>query len=261
MKINKENRIHHKPLLFSIPLLLILARESFVALPLFLIITFLFVPQLEKKNLLIVFAGWVVGLVSWQLYVIASGGVSYSDFQPHIPTLEEIYRAFMTAITPVLPWEIHSGDIQAYLNIGFGNSFTFLIIIVVHFLGLLGILPLIISLTHFKEINKLVLGQAVFGLLLAGGLLVLKGEIDFFRHLAYLMPVIPVLIEIGLREIQRHSRLTANLIRLSYVLMFLLYLARTVRLYASGYYFDPCQYLLKRPEISSISYFYETACS
>ena len=261
MKINKENRIHHKPLLFSIPLLLILARESFVALPLFLIITFLFVPQLEKKNLLIVFAGWVVGLVSWQLYVIASGGVSYSDFQPHIPTLEEIYRAFMTAITPVLPWEIHSEDIQAYLNIGLGNSFTFLIVFVVHFLGLLGILPLIISLTHFKEINKLVLGQAVFGLLLAGGLLVLKGEIDFFRHLAYLMPVIPVLIEIGLREIQRHSRLTANLIRLSYVLMFLLYLARTVRLYASGYYFDPCQYLLKRPEISSISYFYETACS
>ncbi len=261
MKISDESRIHDKVLLFSIPLLLMLARESFVALPLFLIIIFLIMPKFKKKNLLVVSSGWVTGVVGWQLYVIASGGVSYSDFQPHIPTLEEIYRAFMTAITPVLPWEIHSEDIQAYLNIGLGNSFTFLIVFVVHFLGLLGILPLIISLTYFKQINKLMLGQAVFGLLLAGGLLILKGDIDFFRHLAYLMPVIPVLIEIGLREIQIHSRLTADLIRLSYVLMFLLYLARTVRLYASGYYFDPCQYLLKRPEISSISYFYETACS
>jgi len=153
MKINKENRIHYKPLLFSIPVLLILARESFAALPLFLIIIFLIVPELEKKNLLLVFAGWVVGLVSWQVYVIASGGVSYSDFQPHIPTLEETYRAFMTAITPILPWEIRSEDIQAYLNISLVDPFTPLVIIVLHFLGLLAVLPLIISLAHFKQIN------------------------------------------------------------------------------------------------------------
>ena len=262
MKINKENRIHHKPLLFLIPVLLLLARESFVALPLFLIIIFLIVPELEKKNLLLVFAGWVVGLVSWQLYVIASGGVSYSDFQPHIPTLGEIYRAFMTTITPILPWEIRLEDIQAYLNISLFDSFTLLVIIIVlHFLGLLALLPLIMSLAHFKQINRLVLGQAVFGLLMSAGLLILKGDIDFFRHLAYLLPVIPVLIEMGLREIKRHSRLTASFIRISYVLMFTLYFVRTIRLYTSGYSFDPCQYLLKRPEISSISYFYETACS
>jgi len=261
MKISKENRIHHKALLFSIPLLLMLVRESSVTLPLFLIIMFLIVPGLGKKNLLIVFTGWLVGLVIWQLYIIMSGGVSYSDFQPHIPTLGEMYRAFMTAITPILPWEIRSEDIQAYLNISLVDSFTLSVTIVLHFLGLLALLPLIISLAHFKQINKLVLGQAIFGLLMSVGLLILKGDIDFFRHLAYLLPAIPVLIEIGLREIQRHSRLTANFIRVSYVLMFTLYFVRAIRLYTSGYGFDPCQYLLKRPEISSISYFYETACS
>lgn len=260
MKISKENRICHKTPLFFIPLLLMLTRESFVILPLFLVGIFLIMPEFRKKDLLIIFSGWIVGLVSWQLYVMMSGGISYSDFQPHIPTLGEMYRAFMTAISSILPWEIRSGDIQAYLNINLGNSFTLLIITALHFLGLLGILPLIISLIHFKQINKLVLWQAVFGLLMSAGLLILKGDIDFFRHLAYLIPVIPLLIEMGLGGIQKHSKLTANLIRASYVLMFTLYLARTIRLYTSGYYFDPCQYLLRRPEISSIPYFYETAC-
>jgi|GEM_PF-1428098 len=264
MKINKRNKksgIHHKTLLFFIPLLLMLTRESFVILPLFLIGVSLIMPEFKKKNLLIVFCGWVVGLASWQLYVIMSRGTSYSDFQPHIPTLGEVYRAFMTAVTPILPWEIHPEDIQAYLNMNLGNPFTFLVIAVLHLLGLLGVLPLIASLIRFKQINKLILWQAVFGLLISAGLLILKGDIDFFRHLAYFIPVIPLLIEVGLREIQEHIRLTANLIRLSYILMFMLYLARTIRLYTSGYHFDPCQYLLKRPEISSIPYFYETACS
>ena len=111
-------------------------------------------PEFKKKNLLVVSAGWVTGVVGWQLYVIASRGVSYSDLQPHIPTLGETYRAFMTAITPILPWEIRSEDIQAYLNISLVDTFTLLVIIIVlHFLGLLAVLPLIISLTHFKQIN------------------------------------------------------------------------------------------------------------
>jgi len=218
-------------------------------------------PEFKRKNLLIVFGGWIVGLASWQLYVIMSEGTSYSDFQPHIPTLGEVYRAFMTAVTPILPWEIHPGDIQAYLNINLGKSFTFLFIAILHLLGLLAVLPLVTSLIRFKQINKLILWQTIFGLLISTALLILKGDIDFFRHLAYLIPAIPLLIEVGLRKIQEHSKLTANLIRLSYILMFMLYLVRTIRLYTSGYQFDPCQYLLKRPEISSISYFYETACS
>jgi len=110
-------------------------------------------PEFKKKNLLVVSAGWVTGVVGWQLYVIASRGVSYSDLQPHIPTLGETYRAFMTAITPILPWEIRSEDIQAYLNISLVDPFTPLVIIVLHFLGLLAVLPLIISLAHFKQIN------------------------------------------------------------------------------------------------------------
>jgi len=169
----------------------------------------------------------------------------------------------MTAITPILPWEVRSGDIQAYLNINLGNSFTPLVIAALYFLGLLGVLgvlPLIASLIRFKYMNKLILWQAIFGLLMSAGLLILKGDIDFFRHLAYLIPVTSLLIEMGLKELQKHSRLTANLVRLSYIIMFTLYLARTIRLYTSGYHFDPCQYLLKRPEISSIPYFYETAC-
>jgi len=155
----------------------------------------------------------------------------------------------------------HPGDIQAYLNINLGKSFTFLVIAILHLLGLLAVLPLVTSLIRFKQINKLILWQTIFGLLISTALLILKGDIDFFRHLAYLIPAIPLLIEVGLRKIQEHSKLTANLIRLSYILMFMLYLVRTIRLYTSGYQFDPCQYLLKRPEISSISYFYETACS
>jgi len=263
MKISKEDRILHKTPLFFIPLLLMLTRESSITLPLFLIGISLVIPEFRKKNLLIIFGGWIAGLVSWQLYIVMSGGISYSDFQPHIPTFEEVYRAFMTAITPILPWEVRSGDIQAYLNINLGNSFTPLVIAALHFLGLLGVLgvlPLIASLIRFKYMNKLILWQAIFGLLMSAGLLILKGDIDFFRHLAYLIPVTSLLIEMGLKELQKHSRLTANLVRLSYIIMFTLYLARTIRLYASGYHFDPCQYLLKRPEISSIPYFYETAC-
>jgi len=109
MKINKESGIHHKTLLFFIPLLLMLTRESFVILPLFLVGISLIMPEFKKKNLLIVFGGWIVGLASWQLYVIMSEGTSYSDFQPHIPTLGEVYRAFMTVVTPILPWEIIQG--------------------------------------------------------------------------------------------------------------------------------------------------------
>jgi len=86
-----------------------LTRESFVILPLFLVGISLIMPEFKKKNLLIVFGGWIVGLASWQLYVIMSEGTSYSDFQPHIPTLGEVYRAFMTVVTPILPWEIIQG--------------------------------------------------------------------------------------------------------------------------------------------------------
>jgi hypothetical protein len=105
------------------------------------------------------------------------------------------------------------------------------------------------------------LGQVIFGIAAAGGLLFLKGDIDFFRHLAYLLPATPLLIEVGIKNIQRYTRVGATMIKISFILMLILYFARTVRLFASGYQFDACQYLLKRQEISTVQYFYETACS
>ncbi len=260
-RIDRPNGRYNKLFLFTISLLIVLTRESSVILPLLIIITFLIAPELRKRNFFILMVGWIVGVVIWQLYVNISGGISYSDFQPHTPTIEEIYRAVITTITPILPWEVHPEDVQAYLGVSFANSITYLIILTLYLLGFLIGLPIILSLIHFKNLSKIVQGQVVFGLLVSAGLLILKGDIDFFRHLAYFQPVIPLLVEVGLREIREHSKPTAHLVELSYIVMFTLYLARTLRLYTSGYYFDPCQYLIKRPEISSITYFYQTACS
>ena len=246
-------------MLFFIPLLLMLTRESFLIFPLFLIIILFLRLEFNYKNLLIMFFGWIAGFISWQSYVNMSEGMSYSDFQPHIPTFIEIYRSFMTAVTPILPWEISQEDIAAYLTIDLGDLLTFITISVVHITGFMGVFPIIISLVRLK-MNKFILAQTFFGVIVAAGLLLMKGDVDFFRHLAYLLPVIPVLIEIGLRKIAEYSKLAANLIRASYVIMFTLFLARTVRLYTSGYSFDPCQYLLKGNGIASFSYFYETAC-
>ncbi|MEM2017407.1 MAG: hypothetical protein QW718_07760, partial [Nitrososphaerota archaeon] len=190
------------------------------------------------------------------------GGAYYSDFQPHIPSLEEVYRAFMTASTPILPWEISRQDLQTYLHLPeYVDWFTPAIIIVVHLLAVMVLVPLILSLTHIKDLHRVIIGWLIFGSLILIGLLFLKGDIDFFRHLSYLLPVIPLLIEKGLTEVKKYSRVGVGLIKTSYILLFALYLVRAIRLYTSGYAFDPCQYLLNRPEISSIDFFYKTACS
>jgi hypothetical protein len=259
--IARQNKPLHRIFLFVIPLLIVLARESAVALPLFLIILLMTSSELKNTNLLIAFLGYILGLVSWQFYVSLSGGASYSDFQPHIPTAIEAYRALMTTITPILPWEIQPQDILAYVNIPFIGSLHPLIVLSVHLLGILAFITLLFSLVYFKHVNKLVLSQIIFGLVVAAGLLFLKGDIDFFRHLAFLIPTIPLLVGKGLEEIRTWNKWVSFLIKTAYVLLFVLYFARTVRLYMAGYSFDPCQYLLKRPEISSIAYFYETACA
>ena len=255
-----KNKVLNRILLFLIPLLITVTRESSVILPLFLIILLMISPDLKQK-LLIGFLGWAIGLACWQLYVYLSGGVSYSDFQPHIPMASEMYRALMTAITPILPWEIQPQDISAYINIARIDVLHPLIVLCVHLLAFSVITPIFFSLVHLKHVNKVVVGQIFFGLTVTTGLLFLKGDIDFFRHLAFLIPSIPLLIETGLGEIQKRSKLISNLIKLTYILLFALYFARTIRLYVTGYFFDPCQYLVKRPEISTIPYFYETACT
>ena len=111
-RIDRPNGRYNKLLLFIISLLIVLTRESSVILPLLIIITFLIAPELRKRKFFILMVGWIIGVVSWQLYVNISGGISYSDFQPHTPTIEEIYRAVITTITPILPWEVHPEDIK-----------------------------------------------------------------------------------------------------------------------------------------------------
>ena len=261
IKANANDSKRYNVLLFLTPMLLILTRESSSALPLLLLIIFLIKPEFRNKKLLTLFFGWIAGLIVWQLYVKMSGGLSYSDFQPHLPTIEEFYRAAITTLTPILPWEIRSEDLQAYfIPSNFAPLFTNLVTIIVILLGIICLIPLISSLIHYRQIDRLILGQVIFGIAAAGGLLFLKGEIDFFRHLAYLLPAIPLLIEVGIKNIQKHTRAGAAMIKISFILMFILYFVRTVRLFASGYQFDACQYLLKRQEISTVQYFYETAC-
>jgi len=262
IKANTNSSKHYSILLFLTPMLLILTRESSSALPLLLLIIYLIKPEFRNKKLLTLFFGWITGLIIWQLYVKMSGGLSYSDFQPHLPTLEEFYRAAITTLTPILPWEIRSEDLQAYfIPTTYAPLITNLAVIIVILLGLTSLIPMITSLIHYKQVDRLILGQVIFGIAAAGGLLFLKGDIDFFRHLAYLLPTTPLLIEVGIKNIQRHTRVGATMIKISFILMLILYFARTVRLFASGYQFDACQYLLKRQEISTVQYFYETACS
>ena len=262
IKANTNSSKHYSILLFLTPMLLILTRESSSALPLLLLIIYLIKPEFRNKKLLTPFFGWITGLIIWQLYVKMSGGLSYSDFQPHLPTLEEFYRAAITTLTPILPWEIRSEDLQAYfIPTTYAPLITNLAVIIVILLGLTSLIPMITSLIHYKQVDRLILGQVIFGIAAAGGLLFLKGDIDFFRHLAYLLTATPLLIEVGIKNIQRHTRVGATMIKISFILMLILYFARTVRLFASGYQFDACQYLLKRQEISTVQYFYETACS
>ncbi|MEM2731809.1 MAG: hypothetical protein QXK19_07245 [Nitrososphaerota archaeon] len=262
IKARTGNDRYYKILLFSAPLLLMLTRESSTALPFLLLIIFLMERNFKDKTLLIVFLGWAAGFSIYHLYITLSGGAYYSDFQPHIPSLEEVYRAFMTASTPILPWEISRQDLQTYLHLPeYVDWFTPAIIIVVHLLAVMVLVPLILSLTHIKDLHRVIIGWLIFGSLILIGLLFLKGDIDFFRHLSYLLPVIPLLIEKGLTEVKKYSRVGVGLIKTSYILLFALYLVRAIRLYTSGYAFDPCQYLLNRPEISSIDFFYKTACS
>jgi len=262
LKANTNSSKHYSILLFLTPMLLILTRESSSALPLLLLIIYLTKPEFRNKKLLTPFFGWITGLIIWQLYIKMSGGLSYSDFQPHLPTLLEFYRAAITTLTPILPWEIRSEDLQAYfIPTTYAPLITNLAVIIVILLGLTSLIPMITSLIHYKQVDRLILGQVIFGIAAAGGLLFLKGDIDFFRHLAYLLPATPLLIEVGIKNIQRHTRVGATMIKISFILMLILYFARTVRLFGLGYQFDACQCLLKRQEISTVQYFYETACS
>ena len=249
-------------LLFLLPMLLVLTRESALGLPLLLLLIFLIEPEFRNKKILTPLFGWIIGVIIWQLYVSMSEGKAYSDVYLHLPTKEELYNAIMTTLTPILPWEVHPDDLQAYLvPANFAAPMTILIGIVVILFGFTGLVPLLVSLINYKLVDRLILVQVIFGITIAGGLLFLKGNVDFFRHLAYFLPVAPLLIELGINVIQKRTRIGVIMIKLSFVIMLTLYFVRTVRLFSSGYQSDPCHdYILKRQDLLTVRYFYETAC-
>jgi hypothetical protein len=262
IKTKTKNTKQYDILLFLLPMLLVLTRESALGLPLLLLFIFLIKPEFRNKKILTPLFGWIIGVIIWQLYVSMSEGKAYSDVDPHLPTKEELYKAIMTTLTPILPWELRLDDLQAYLvPANFAAPMTNLVGIVVILLGFTGLVPLLVSLINYKLVNRLILGQVIFGITIAGGLLFLKGNVDFFRHLAYFLPVAPLLIELGINAIQKRTRIGVIMIKMSFVIMLILYFVRTVRLFSSGYQYDPCHdYILKRQDLLTVQYFYETAC-
>jgi hypothetical protein len=262
IKTNTKNTKQYGILLFLLPMLLVLTRESALALPLLLLIIFFIKPEFRNKKMLTPLFGWIIGVIIWQLYVSMSEGKAYSVPRPHLPTLEELYKAIITILTPILPWEVRPDDLQAYLvPANFATPMANLVGIVVILFGFIGLIPLLMSLINYKLVDRLILGQVIFGITIAGGLLSLLGNVDFFRHLAYFLPVAPLLIELGINVIQKRTRIGVIMIKMSFVIMLTLYFVRTVRLFSSGYQSDPCHdYILKRQDLLTVRYFYETAC-
>lgn len=262
IRVEGKNNQHYVALLFLTPLLLMLTRESAMVLPLLLLIILLITRDLRDRKLLIVFLGWIAGFFIYSVYISLSGGVPYSDFQPHIPSLLEVYGAVMRVLTPILPWEVKPEDLQAYLHLSaYVDWLTLIVVVAIHVLAAIVFIPVALSLTRVRGLHKVIVGWLIFGFFASAGLLFLKGAIDFFRHLSYLLPIIPLLIERGYEGVGEYSRVGARFIKIALILLFGLYFVRTVRLYASGYAFDACEYLLKRPVISSVDFFRETACS
>lgn len=267
-----KNQIKGKRLykfaLVALPALLMLARETSLTLPAMFVLTALFVKNIGRKTILLLFSGWLAGMIAYAAYIILSGGSSYSDFQPHIPTAEEAYRALLWSATSILPWEVTTADIKSYMTLVFPTPLSdwstlillFSLNVLIHSITTAFLVSGVLGLMHLRQLNGAVKSQLVYGLLVAVALLFLKGDLDFYRHLSYLLPTVPIVLSFGLQEIiVRNRRLKIFFMTLA-VLAFSLYLLRTFRSYMVGSEFDACAYLLKRPEISNIQYFYETAC-
>lgn len=257
-------------LLLLLPLLMVLTRETaFVFLPL-LVTTLIVLHHIKgdrslRMATLLMFCGWIIGLLTYYSYIAMSEGNSYSDFQPHIPTPIESYRAVMTVLSSILPWEITAHDVASYLSfvklpVIATNEITIILRVAINLIAFAILLPIFFVLKRFNSLDSTVKYQFILGLFIAVGLLFLKGDIDFFRHTAYLLPVMPYMVGQGLKELRSKNKYLCNFVIFSFLIQFVLYLLRTIRLFQSGYSFDACDYLIDRPTISSIPYFYETAC-
>jgi len=256
---NKLNAIF----LFTMPLLIILTRESAIAFPVFVTLFLLFNKSVyySKKVAIMMISGWIVGLLLYYFYIASSFGNGYSDFQLHLPEFLEYYRAIMWFSTPVLPWEVTRSDLEQYLKaIGMYPSIVDAIYVVLyiylHFAAFLLLLPLIVAIFNCP-LNNTIKAQVFFGLIMSGGLLFLKGDLDFYRHTSYLLPTVPGLFNLGLYKLGPKIQLTVKILLIS---LFVLWVMRQVRLGLIGSSFNACLYVLKRPEISSLEFFLKAAC-
>jgi len=252
-----------KLLLFSCPLLMVLTRETAMLLPLFLATLTLFRRRVDK-DLGLMAAGWLAGMLLYGAFIEVSSGAAYSDLQPHLPSGFEVYAAAMNVLTPILPWEVHREDIASYLPLQLDQNIlglmTFLFRAFVIVLSFLVLAPIIFFFKRWRDADRVIKAQLVFALLMMGGILLVKGYLDFFRHTSYLLAIAAPILETGLSELKKASKAMSYIVEVAYIILFLLWGVRVIRLHLSGYSFDACSYLLKRPEISSKWFFYETAC-
>lgn len=253
-----------KLFLFLVPALLVLVRETSFSFPIFLITLGFYIKSIRRKSLMLMFFGWIAGLSMYVTYLILSAGNAYSDFQLHVPSFDEAYRALIIGLTPILPWEVSEQDFQFYLPFDVSQNFTWLLLFfakgLTHLFVFVNLVLVSIGVRYFSTYD-VVRAQLVFGSFIAVGLLFLKGPIDFYRHLSFLLPIIPVMTSVGMWRLKSWNRTVAVLFITLSLLAFVLFFLRQVRSFISGYEFDACEYLLKRPEISGISFFHDTACA
>lgn len=261
--ILKPNQKWRFPVLFLTTAMIVLVRETALTLPVFFMI--LVVMRIRLRLVGIMSAGWGAGLAFYMMFLATSGGVSYSDFQQHIPSLNEVYRAVYSILTPVLPWEVNSDDIRQYLTIvGFPGNFLHAIWIILqaflHLIPLVFMIPFLLSVRTVLSTNRVLRAQFLYGLLVSVGLLFLKGDIDFFRHTAFLLPSIPVMISAGMDRLGYLNKRFVFILVIFSLLVFIMYFFRQLRAFLTGYEFDACAYLMKRAEINDIWFFREAAC-
>ncbi|MCS7146075.1 MAG: hypothetical protein NZ938_05240, partial [Aigarchaeota archaeon] len=258
VKHNSVSRLK-KALFLASPALLVLTRETALILPLLFALFALYVKETRWRTISVLLISWATGLMAYLVYVLSSGGSTYADFQPHVPSLAEAYRALMWIFTPILPWEIRVSDVESYLSYIFPTKNTGLSLFLTTLMGTFSyviavvfMIPLLLAVRRLKDLSGHFKAQLVFGALAALGLLFLKGDIDYYRHLAYILPVMPSIASIGIQELRRKNKPLATLFTIVAIAAFALYIARTARSHLAGYEFDTCEYLSKRPEISGI---------
>lgn|GEM_PF-7102486 len=128
-----------------------------------------------------------------------------------------------------------------------------------NFFAFVNLMLALIGIRYFSNYGA-AKAQLVFGSFITVSLLFLKGYIDVYRHLSFLLPIIPGMTSVGIQKLMSRNRTLAVLLISLLLSAFMLFFFRQVRSFLQGQAFDACEYLSKRPEISGISFFKDTAC-